>query len=457
MSESEPPLKRVRLSQDDMKQMSKEEILARWSKQDVYIDTLESKAANDSLGTNEELAGLRETEEKLKYSTRKENVLVMRLTTKEQEMQEYASQLADLKQNSSSAQLRSILLDPAINILFQRMKKDLEETKDKLEQAQNEMSAWKFTADSQTGKKLMSKCRQLILENQELGKQLSQGRIAELEAELALQKKYSEELKSSQDELNDFVIQLDEEVEGMQSTIHTLQQQLKEAKQQIAQMKATQDASCANGLSNDANTNTPTSLSEPNEQRTSVNVNNGAKNWYDNNETSTDDVYHRQSSNSTLNHTGTSENDDDVEEAMDTSSQESEERTQMNRTKEEVTTYPDDKEVKRTTANVCNEQQEQTKDLSTLHNEKSSGQTEHEGSEAPPLDDSATYNKHNNKGSPNYLSDTDSPTELETKDLPYEVTLSPKKTGEVTDAIEGVEHNGLSDPSKTSCTTEESD
>lgn len=112
----------------------------------------------------------------------------------------------------------------------------------------------------------MAKCRMLIQENQELGRQLSQGRIAQLEAELALQKKYSEELKSSQDgekvtslvfvlltfpiwclfpdkcvcsrspsELNDFIIQLDEEVEGMQSTILVLQQQLKESRQQMSQ------------------------------------------------------------------------------------------------------------------------------------------------------------------------------------------------------------------------------
>ena len=45
----------------------------------------------------------------------------------------------------------------------------------------------------------MAKCRMLIQENQELGRQLSQGRIAQLEAELALQKKYGDELKSSQD------------------------------------------------------------------------------------------------------------------------------------------------------------------------------------------------------------------------------------------------------------------
>merc|ERR1712048_32922 len=96
-----------------------------------------------------------------------------------------------------------------------------------------DLSAWKFTPDSVTGKKLMSKCRLLIQENQDLGKQLSQGRIAQLEAELALQKKYSEELKESQDELNEFVIQLDEEVEGMQSTICVLQQQLKDSKAEI--------------------------------------------------------------------------------------------------------------------------------------------------------------------------------------------------------------------------------
>ena len=45
----------------------------------------------------------------------------------------------------------------------------------------------------------MAKCRMLIQENQELGRQLSQGRVAQLEAELALQKKYSDELKGSQD------------------------------------------------------------------------------------------------------------------------------------------------------------------------------------------------------------------------------------------------------------------
>ncbi|XP_070568951.1 pre-mRNA-splicing regulator WTAP-like [Ptychodera flava] len=466
MSEGEPAPKRVRLSQDDLKQMSKDELLARWSKQESYIDTLESRASHDSLGSNEELAGLRESEEKLKQqqqdSTRRENVLVMRLTTKEQEMQEYATQLTELKQNSSSAQLRSILLDPAINILFQRIKKELEEGKDKLEQAQSEMSAWKFTPDSQTGKKLMSRCRQLIQENQELGRQLSQGRIAQLEAELALQKKYSEELKSSQDELNDFVIQLDEEVEGMQSTIHTLQQQLKETKHQLSQLKAAAEgaSTCSNSvkynMDNTGKANAPNSLSEQNVERTTVNVNSGAKNWYENQQTATattkDQVYQTQS---TLNHTGTSDNDDEVE-GMDTSSQESEETTRSSRTKSEVT-YPDDNEVNRTTAKVFSELQENSEEISAFQNETRSEQTTAGGSEGCSQEEDAlpTYHKHNNKSSSEYFSDADSPREIDivSKD-PFEVTSPVKRTGEGIDSVEHSEQNGLSKPTKISSATE---
>uniref|UniRef100_A0AAY5L1G8 Pre-mRNA-splicing regulator WTAP n=1 Tax=Esox lucius TaxID=8010 RepID=A0AAY5L1G8_ESOLU len=238
----EPVPKKVRLSESDLKTLTREELCERycyrWKQEEAYVQMLETKYAD--LNSND-VTGLRESEEKLKLqqqeAARRENILVMRLATKEQEMQECTTQIQYLKQaqQPSVAQLRSTLVDPAVNLFFLKMKSELEENKDKLEQAQNELSAWKFTPDSQTGKKLMAKCRMLIQENQELGRQISQGRIAQLEAELALQKKYSEELKSSQDELNDFIIQLDEEVEGMQSTILVLQQQLRETRQQLNQ------------------------------------------------------------------------------------------------------------------------------------------------------------------------------------------------------------------------------
>lgn len=55
----------------------------------------------------------------------------------------------DLKQAQSpeNSQLNSMMIDPAVNLLFKRMKAELTDAKDKLEQAQNDLSAWKFTPD----------------------------------------------------------------------------------------------------------------------------------------------------------------------------------------------------------------------------------------------------------------------------------------------------------------------
>jgi len=243
-SPNNPP--RVILSSEEKATISKSVLLEKWEQQEEYIDHLLSKSGDNS---NEKLK-LQQQE-----ATRRENVLLMRLATKEQEMQELLSQIQELKEKQapSTAQLQSMLIDPAVNLLFEKMKTELTETKDRLEQAQNDLSAWKFTPDSTTGKKLMGKCRMLIQENQELGKQLSQGRIAQLEAELALQKKYSDELKESQDEMNDFVIQLDEEVEGMQATICALQDELKTTKTRCSELEQENYKDLQNGCERDLN------------------------------------------------------------------------------------------------------------------------------------------------------------------------------------------------------------
>lgn len=51
---------------------------------------------------------------------------------------------------------------------------------------------------SNTGKRLMAKCRLLYQENEELGRMIASGRIAKLEGDLALQRSFSEEMKKSQ-------------------------------------------------------------------------------------------------------------------------------------------------------------------------------------------------------------------------------------------------------------------
>ena len=207
--------------------MTAGEMSRLWAEQDKYIDLLESR--------------LREGEEKVRGETsRREQMLVMRLTGKEQELQEMTAQIAELKasQAPSSAQLRQTLLDPAVNLVIQRLTKECDQQKKAAEEAQNELAAWKFTPDSATGKRLMAKCRQLYQENEDLGKMIASGRLAKLEGELALQKNLTEEMKKNQHEMDEFMAELDEDVEGMQSTIYYLQQQLREAKDTISKLEA---------------------------------------------------------------------------------------------------------------------------------------------------------------------------------------------------------------------------
>ncbi|XP_039277000.1 pre-mRNA-splicing regulator female-lethal(2)D-like isoform X2 [Nilaparvata lugens] len=190
-----------------------------------------------------EISALRETEEKLKQQHTdliiREKVLVRRLAAKEQEIQEYAGQLSELKaaQSPSAAALRQALLDPAVNLLLQRLRHELTTTRTRLDETHNELSAWKFTPDSNTGKRLMAKCRLLYQENEELGRMISSGRLAKLEGDLALQKSFSEEVKKSQSEMDEFLQDLDEDVEGMQSTIYYLQQELRKAKDAVVNLE----------------------------------------------------------------------------------------------------------------------------------------------------------------------------------------------------------------------------
>ena len=51
----------------------------------------------------------------------------------------------------------------------------------------------------------MAKCRMLFHENEELGKQISSGRIAKLESEIALEKTLVDEMKTSQKRMYKFL------------------------------------------------------------------------------------------------------------------------------------------------------------------------------------------------------------------------------------------------------------
>lgn len=159
-----------------------------------------------------------------------------RIHLKEQQIQDYANQLNELK---LSIPVKSgNLYDPAVNLIFTKLKNELKATKAKLEDTQNELTAWKFTPDSNTGKRLMAKCRLLYQENEDLGKIVSNGRMAKLESDLALHKNLCEDFKKSQSEVESIIQDLDVDVEGLTSTIIFLQQKLKTSEHKISSLES---------------------------------------------------------------------------------------------------------------------------------------------------------------------------------------------------------------------------
>ncbi|KAH3726142.1 pre-mRNA-splicing regulator WTAP-like [Dreissena polymorpha] len=236
MTDRSPSPKKVHPDNEDLEVLSSTDLIARIKEQEEYIKQLESKKAKIDKGDDEPDPGER-LKQAQKDAARRENTLVHRLTTKEQELQDFMAQVAEMKQADGTSQLKSMLLDPAVNIVFQRISKEMEEAQEKLKQTQNELSAWKFTPDSQTGKRLMARCQMLLQENEELGKTIAAGRTAKLEGEIALQKTLVTEMKNNQSELDEFLGDLDEDVEGMQTMIYVLQSQLREAKEQIAALE----------------------------------------------------------------------------------------------------------------------------------------------------------------------------------------------------------------------------
>lgn len=223
--------RRIQLNRDAILELDKDQLVAKWYQQEAYINQLEGAA--DELSKQVDTLQRELQANELRYKKRLHNVC-MKLTLRDRKLAQLQDKLEQVIQSQlpTNHQLESTLIDPALNLMFEKMKNEVEAAKVKVEEMQNELSAWKFTPDSTTGKRLMAKCRLLHNENEELGKEMSTGWVAQLTGNLALQKKFSEEMKKSQTELDEFLLELEEEVEGMQNTIYFLQQQLKEAKEE---------------------------------------------------------------------------------------------------------------------------------------------------------------------------------------------------------------------------------
>ncbi|CAI2166931.1 16316_t:CDS:2 [Funneliformis geosporum] len=158
--------------------------------------------------------------------------LFVRYTKKEEEIQTLLGELQTLSQILTpefayDPSLRKKFLDPAINVLFRTMKKELEDKDKLLENLQRELDGVSFTPNSITGKKLVAKLLALQNENEELGRQLRQGRVEQYEVEIALQRKVIDELKQGLEESDNQLISLDAEMERLQNLLFQMRAKVK--------------------------------------------------------------------------------------------------------------------------------------------------------------------------------------------------------------------------------------
>jgi len=180
---------------------------------------MSKRARDDDAPSNDDVDQLRETERKLQQQLtaqrRKESSLVLRLAQQGQRDDAVQEQLLELRRalHPAQTQAESLLLDPAVNAEIRRLREQVKEAEAREKEAQAELEASQFSAGSLAGKKLMQKCKDLQTENEQLGKELSDGRLQKLRAEVAMHKEVAHELGRNLSEAREWAESLLEELE----------------------------------------------------------------------------------------------------------------------------------------------------------------------------------------------------------------------------------------------------
>ena len=112
-----------------------------------------------------------------------------------------------------------------MNAEISRLREQVKEAQAREKEAQAELEASQFSAGSLAGKKLMQKCKDLQTENEQLGKELSDGRLQKLRAEVAMHKEVAHELGRNLSEAREWAESLLEELETAQATIFELRRE----------------------------------------------------------------------------------------------------------------------------------------------------------------------------------------------------------------------------------------
>eukprot|EP00850_Spirogloea_muscicola_P018062 SM000161S02444 [mRNA] locus=s161:202673:207507:- [translate_table: standard] len=176
---------------------------------------------------------------KIRAAKRRENAMLAKLSAKEQEITDLKGILSEMKEmmKPEPMQTRKLLLDPVNHAEFTRLKTELEAAEKKAKDLQNDLAAVRFTPDSKNGKMLMAKCRTLQEENEEIGREASEGKMHELENKLAIQKQLNAELRKGYQELQEYVDDINDDAEKLQTTLYGLHRQVQQQQDELQALR----------------------------------------------------------------------------------------------------------------------------------------------------------------------------------------------------------------------------
>ena len=192
---------------------------------------------------------LRDSERRLQRKVaehhRREMALALELAVTRNENTGMRHMIADLHERlqPEAMQETTLLCDPMVAAEITHLREEVAEAQKRERAAQDELQATQFQAGSIAGKKLVEKCKTLQAENEQLGKDLSEGAVQKLKADIALHKLYESELNKSLEESREWVEHLMDELDTSQGLVFSMKRELNLVKSKLSAEAAAPAAS----------------------------------------------------------------------------------------------------------------------------------------------------------------------------------------------------------------------
>ncbi|KAF5399036.1 Pre-mRNA-splicing regulator female-lethal(2)D [Paragonimus heterotremus] len=117
-------------------------------------------------------------------------------------------------------------IDPSVNLVLSRLQRTQNSCNALVATNQTELQSFTFTQNSQNGKRIMMRIRVLEQENKELANGNRTGRTARLTTEIALRRRFVQDLKQAYSDMEYLIEDVESEIEVFGSSLLVLQQRL---------------------------------------------------------------------------------------------------------------------------------------------------------------------------------------------------------------------------------------